>query len=83
MHSEGCSIQVEHFKHRQPVGESAENLPSCPQASMGALSVDDLTHSRTLYPLWQDQRVCFKIEVMHCDICQSGFWSSYLQNPEP
>ncbi len=32
-----------------------------------------------LYRLWQDQRVCIKIEAMHCDICHVTSDSIYLQ----
>lgn len=31
------------------------------------------------YCKWQDQRLCIKMEVMQCDICQGGLESIYLQ----
>ncbi len=34
------------------------------------------------YCKWQDQRLCIKMEVMQCDICQGGLESIYLQKKE-
>lgn len=49
---------------------------------VSALSGDGLALVRALYSSWQDQRVCIKIEAMHCDICHVTSESIYLQKKQ-